>query len=449
DLLPGASLTDLEYADDIVLFGEDADKMQSLLTTLSNNASMFGMRFSPSKCKMLLQDWVASAPELMIESEVVERVDRFTYLGSLISADGLVTDEISARIQKARLAFAKLRHLWRRRDIRLLTKGRVYRAAVRSVLLYGSETWPLRVEDIRRLLVFDHRCLRNIARVSWDNRVSNAVVRKRILGKDGKSINEVLKLHQLRWLGHVLRMSNYRLPRRAMFCGVGIGWKKARGGQTKTWQKSMNHLSKCRLPGWDPRVDQSFRCRLTIIFYSPLLVLRKAYLFILLTHLCVVTFIGLLWTVQNFGIMDIPINSVCNVSLSLKPSFDSPILPMRQTHYLLSLSKATKSLGVKSYCVCKRLWDVNRHREENGLELTALSDIGLYFERTFTSISDLSASAGMLSDPPDFLQQVVSTKINMVSTNDGSQRSYLFWEIIYRCSFFVDMKKPFAKAHPG
>ncbi|TNN09975.1 endonuclease-reverse transcriptase, partial [Schistosoma japonicum] len=62
-------------------------------------------------------------------SEVVERVDSFTYLGSLISADGLVTDEISARIQKARLAFAKLRHLWRRQDIRLLTKGRVYRVA--------------------------------------------------------------------------------------------------------------------------------------------------------------------------------------------------------------------------------------------------------------------------------------------------------------------------------
>ncbi|VDO62202.1 unnamed protein product [Schistosoma margrebowiei] len=105
---------DLEYADDIVLFGEDADKMQNLLTTLSNNASMFGMRFSPSKCKMLLQDWVTSTPELVIGSEVVECVDRFTYLGSLISPCGLVCDEISARIQKARLAFANLRHLWRR-----------------------------------------------------------------------------------------------------------------------------------------------------------------------------------------------------------------------------------------------------------------------------------------------------------------------------------------------
>ncbi|CAH8430565.1 unnamed protein product [Schistosoma mattheei] len=264
ELLPGGSLVDLEYADDIVLFGEDTDKMQSLLATLSNNASMFGMRFSPSKCKMLLQDWVTSTPELVIGSEVVECVDRFTYLGSLISPCGLVCDEISARIQKARLAFANLRHLWRRRDIRLSTKGRVYCAAVRSVLLYGSETWPVRVEDIRRLLVFDHRCLRNIAHISWDHRVSNTVVRKRVLGKDGKSIDDVVKLHQLRWLGHVLRMPNDRLPRRAMFSGIGVGWKKARGGQTKTWHKSMksltselSHVGRCRLPGWGPRDDSN------------------------------------------------------------------------------------------------------------------------------------------------------------------------------------------------
>ncbi|RTG82230.1 uncharacterized protein DC041_0010142 [Schistosoma bovis] len=228
ELLPGGSLVDLEYADDIVLFGEDADKMQSLLTTLSNNASMFGMRFSPSKCKMLLQDWVTSTPELVIGSEVVECVDRFTYLGSFISPCGLVCDEISARIQKA--------------HIRLTTKGHVYCTGVRSVLLYGCETWPERVEDIR----------------------TNAVVRKRILGRDGKSTDEVVKLHQLRWLEHVLRMPNHRLPRRAMFHGVGVGWKKARGGQTKSWHKStksltsgLSHVDRCRLPGRGPRDDSN------------------------------------------------------------------------------------------------------------------------------------------------------------------------------------------------
>ncbi|VDO92717.1 unnamed protein product [Schistosoma margrebowiei] len=89
---------------------------------------------------MLLQDWVALTLELMIGIEVIERVDRFTYLGSLISPYGLVCDEISARIQKARLAFVNLRHLWRRRDICLSTEGRVYCAAVRSVLLYGKSS---------------------------------------------------------------------------------------------------------------------------------------------------------------------------------------------------------------------------------------------------------------------------------------------------------------------
>ncbi|VDP69333.1 unnamed protein product [Schistosoma curassoni] len=63
--------------------------------------------------------------------------------------------------------------------------GRVYCAAVHSVLLYGSETWPVRVEDIRRLLVFDHRSLRSIARISWDHR------EKRIL--DLKKKNQELE----------------------------------------------------------------------------------------------------------------------------------------------------------------------------------------------------------------------------------------------------------------
>ncbi|KAK4474313.1 hypothetical protein MN116_000398 [Schistosoma mekongi] len=47
DLLPGDTLIDLEYADDIVLFDEDSDTMQNLLTVINSNASIFGMRFPP------------------------------------------------------------------------------------------------------------------------------------------------------------------------------------------------------------------------------------------------------------------------------------------------------------------------------------------------------------------------------------------------------------------
>ncbi|KER22124.1 hypothetical protein T265_09694 [Opisthorchis viverrini] len=61
---------------------------------------------------------------------------------------------------------------------RLFTKGRVYQATVRAVLLYGCETWPIRAADLRRLQVFD----RTIARVGWCQRIRNEAVRKRVFG---------------------------------------------------------------------------------------------------------------------------------------------------------------------------------------------------------------------------------------------------------------------------
>ncbi|CAH8583672.1 unnamed protein product [Heterobilharzia americana] len=51
-----------------------------------------------------------------------------------------------------------------------------YCTAFRSVLLYGYETWPLKVEEIKRLRGFDHRCLHSIARVLGNCRMNNIVV---------------------------------------------------------------------------------------------------------------------------------------------------------------------------------------------------------------------------------------------------------------------------------
>lgn len=197
-------------------------------------------------------------PALTNSGVSLELVNSFNYLESCITADGGIGDDISQRITKARLAFTNLKHLWRRRDVSLKLKGRVYNATVRAALLYVCETWPARSEDLRRLSTFDNRCLRSIARVWWQHYVGYAEVRSRVMEVDSPCLQSLIIQHRLRWLGRVVRMPAHRLPRRALFTLPGREWKKSRGGQPMTWKRSMKILTSClasvgsvRLPDWE------------------------------------------------------------------------------------------------------------------------------------------------------------------------------------------------------
>lgn len=71
----------------------------------------------------------------------------------------------------------------------------------------------------------------------------NDDVKHRVLGKHEKSVNGLVYLHQLRWLGYVLYMPDYCLRRRFILAMVGVGWKRSGNGETETWDQSMNCLT--------------------------------------------------------------------------------------------------------------------------------------------------------------------------------------------------------------
>ena len=108
--------------------------------------------------------------------------------------------------------------------------------------------------------MFDHRCLRSIGKIWWEHRISNTEVRRRVLGPKNISVIEQLHHHRLRWLEHVLRVSDDRLPRRVLFTEPKSSWKRPSGGQHMTWQRNMKSLTEglsrvgnVRLAGWGPR----------------------------------------------------------------------------------------------------------------------------------------------------------------------------------------------------
>ena len=101
-----------------------------------------------------------------------------------------------------------------------MTKMEVYQACVLSTLLYGSEAWTLYSRQERRLNVFHLRCLRRILGITWQDRVSNT----KVLAQAGiPRMFALLSKRHLRWLGHVSRMQDGRLPKDILFGELATG----------------------------------------------------------------------------------------------------------------------------------------------------------------------------------------------------------------------------------
>ena len=76
--------------------------------------------------------------------EVLNAVDKFTYLGSVLSRDIHIDNEVDARIARASSVFGRLqRKVWERRGIRLTTKLKVSRVVMLISLLCVCETWAV------------------------------------------------------------------------------------------------------------------------------------------------------------------------------------------------------------------------------------------------------------------------------------------------------------------
>lgn len=62
-------LSNLEYTDDISSLSEDPTKLQAFFDHLNDNVAIFQVRFPPTKCKTLLQDWNGPKPNLFLEGD--------------------------------------------------------------------------------------------------------------------------------------------------------------------------------------------------------------------------------------------------------------------------------------------------------------------------------------------------------------------------------------------
>ena len=83
----------------------------------------------------------------IVASANLEVVDKFCYLGDMLSVDGDADAAVEAIIRIGWNKFRQLVPLLTNRDISLIKRGTMYSSCVQSGMLHGSETWPVRKEN--------------------------------------------------------------------------------------------------------------------------------------------------------------------------------------------------------------------------------------------------------------------------------------------------------------
>ena len=141
---------------------------------------------------------------------------------------------VRTRVSAAWKKWREMASLLKNKHIPLKIRGSVYESCVRSVMLYGAETWEMtgRVEDI--LKHCDRRMLRYMAGVSWKDKINSEEVCRRCGLTD---IQVKLRQRRLQWFGHVRREKEGGGLRRVE--EMNVAGVRPVGRPKRTWRQTV------------------------------------------------------------------------------------------------------------------------------------------------------------------------------------------------------------------
>ena len=137
-----------------------------------------------------------------IDGETVETVLDFIFGSSKITADGDCSHEIKRHLLVGIKVMTNQDSIFKSRDITLLTKVRLVKAMVFPVVMYGCESWTVKMAECRRVDAFELWCWRRLLRVPWTARRPNQSILKEI--SPGCSLEGLMLKLKLQYFGHLM-----------------------------------------------------------------------------------------------------------------------------------------------------------------------------------------------------------------------------------------------------
>ena len=218
---------------DIILLAETEEEANILMRKVESACIKYNLRINVGKTKLMHIGRERRNINLRIEEGNIEQVREYKYLGFVITEDNLGSKNIRERIKMGCINLNKMNKIWKSRNISIKLKINLYDAIVLPTVLYGAEVWVLKEYENKKLLAFETTCLRRIMGIRKTERITNMQIR----GWTNKTTTIIEKIRdiQRRWLGHVERMTNERLPKKALYHRED--GTRPRGRPRKTWAK--------------------------------------------------------------------------------------------------------------------------------------------------------------------------------------------------------------------
>ena len=188
--------------------------------------------------------------KVMLAGSNLEVVDKFCYLGDMLDAGGGAESSTLTRVRSGWEKFRELLPLLTTKAISLKVKGELYAACVRSVMLYGSETWPIKVEESQRLHRNEMSMIRWMCGVPLRDKYPCEELRAWV---GIKPIVDVMRQRRLCWFGHIERREDNSWLKKVQI--LAVDGHSGRGRPRKTWEHVI--MEELRVKGLRREVAQN------------------------------------------------------------------------------------------------------------------------------------------------------------------------------------------------
>jgi hypothetical protein len=130
------------FTDDVILVNESRTVVDQKLELWRQTLKAKGFRLSRSKTEYMKCDFSATMQEeedARLDGQVVPKKDTFCYLGSMLQKDGYIDEDLSHRIKCGWLKWRQASGILCDPRVPLKLKVKLYRTAIRPVMLYGAQ----------------------------------------------------------------------------------------------------------------------------------------------------------------------------------------------------------------------------------------------------------------------------------------------------------------------